>query len=77
MTGEAERCSFAGCPNPVAGPPQVADGAICLCAEHLERWNALQRDVFAEADPKAIPRLLSFWVKAQGGPEGAMRRFLP
>lgn len=62
-------CTWTGCTDTAVHPQLGRDGAqwANLCSEH----HQLLRDCQQSEDPK---RILSSWVKAQGGAKVAARR---
>jgi len=63
-----DTCTWKDC-NGKANNPQVADDGevwATLCDNHNDKLASAMNDP---------PRILSYWILAQGGTQGAMRRF--
>jgi len=70
------KCTFAGCAvSDHIKPLHTVSDNIILCDEHKTVWDAAAAGVVDGG--RYAPKLLSVWVKAQGGAEAAAQRMRP
>ena len=68
----SDRCTWVGCAATGHHQQVAKDGSVwaMLCETHLAEFNAAY-------EPFNVKKVLSTWVKAQGGAKSATKRMLP
>ena len=71
-----KKCTWLRCNNDAKHKMKAKDGEIWaeLCQEHYELHDKDLMDVVSNTDKESIKKMLSNWVKAQGGSKKVSER---